>query len=244
MSEAMNDAFLDNMRAEWVALLKSDEYLGTVPILDERLGDVNAEVEKQLGLVKSDSGKRGACVIVQSPTADDDRPAAPGGVLETKWTLLVLEEPLLNDDATKGHQKRALHICRRIVRVAKLYAATGLCTSLIPDKPTIVPFGNPMASIAYQVRFACTEVGQGKMQKVAQPTFAPASGAAPQNVTITCVTAGASIYYTLDGSHPYAGNANATLYAGPVNVPVAGTLRARAFKTGMIGSNAGAADFT
>jgi hypothetical protein len=180
VSDAMNDSFLDDMQQELVALLKSDEDLGTLPILDERLGDIAKEVEKALGLVTDVDGKLGACVIVQSPSAEDAMPAAPGGSLETDWTFLVLEEPTLNDGPT-GHQKRALRIARRIVRVVKLYAAQGLCTSLIPRKPTIVPFGNPMASIAYRVSFHCTEQGQGKLLKVAQPTLAPASGAAPAN---------------------------------------------------------------
>lgn len=244
MSEAMNDSFLDDMQQELVALLKSDEVLGTLPILDERLGDINAEVEKQLGISTAVGGKRGACVIVQSPSADDESPAAHGGVLETEWTFLVLEEPVLNDHATKGHRIRALKIARRIVRVAKLYRAEGLCTGLVPGKPTIVAFGNPLASIAYRVALRCTEVGQGKNLKVMQPAIAPASGAAPQSVTITCGTAGASIYYTTDGSHPYAGNAQAVPYAGAFNVNAAGTVRARAYKAGMVGSNAAAADFT
>jgi hypothetical protein len=50
------------------------------------------------------------------------------------------------------------------------------------------------------------------------------------------------IYYTLDGTCPWSGNG--VLYAGPVAVAAAGTIRARAFKAGMVGSNAAAADFT
>jgi hypothetical protein len=244
VSEAVNDSFLDDMQQELVALLKADEVLSALPILDERLGDINAEVEKQLGISTAVGGKIGACVIVQSPTADDESPAVHGGIMETEWTFLVLEEPVLNDHATKGHRIRALKIARRIVRVCKLYAATGLCTALVPAKPTIVPFGNPLASIAYRVAMRTTEVGQGRNLKVAQPAIASAGSVAPQSVTITCATAGAAIYYTLDGSHPYAGNAQAVLYAGAFNVNAAGTVRARAFKTGYVGSNAAAADFT
>jgi hypothetical protein len=240
---AMNDSFLDDMQQELVALLKSDEVLGGLPILDERLGDIIRELNKNLGVYNDVAGKLGACVIVQSPTAEDDMPAAAGGVLDSDWTILVCEDPTVNDGPS-GHQKRALKIVRRIVRVVKLYAAQGLCTALVPLKPCIRPAIVDGVPLAYQARFRTTEQAQGTNAKVAQPTIAPASGVAPQVVTITCATAGAAIYYTLDGSPPWSGNAQANLYAAPVNVAAAGTLRARAFKAGMIGSNAAAGQYT
>jgi hypothetical protein len=239
----MNDSFLDDMQNELVALCQADEVLGLVPILHERLGDINAEIEKSLGLVKQVSGKLGACVILQQPMADDRGSAAPGGLLQVVWTFLVLEDPLLNDSAN-GHQIRALKLCRRLVRVVKLYAAGGMATTMLADPKTIVPIANPIAPIAYQVTFRCTETSGGTMQKVIQPTIAPNGGVTPQLVTLSSGTAGAAIYYTLDGSHPWSGNPTAFLYAAPFNVNAAATLRARAFKAGYVGSDTTAADFT
>jgi hypothetical protein len=111
--------------------------------------------------------------------------AAAGGILETSWTLLVLEEPVLNDGAS-GHQIRALTIARRIVRVLKLYRADGLCTSLVPSKKAIMGAAIEGVSLSYAVVFHCTEIGQGVNQKVVTPTLAPNGGVAPQTVTITC----------------------------------------------------------
>jgi len=66
--------------------------------------------------------------------------------------------------------------------------------------------------------------------QVATPTFSPASGSnVPVNVTISCATAGASIYYTLDGSLPTQGS---TLYSNAVNLASASTIRAVAFTNG------------
>jgi alpha-tubulin suppressor-like RCC1 family protein len=66
---------------------------------------------------------------------------------------------------------------------------------------------------------------------VATPTFSPAAGnyAADQNVTISCATSGASIYYTTNGTDP---TQSSTLYSGPVLVDRSLTLKARAFKAG------------
>jgi Chitobiase/beta-hexosaminidase C-terminal domain len=66
--------------------------------------------------------------------------------------------------------------------------------------------------------------------QVGSPIFAPASGAiVPTNVTISCTTTGAVIYYTLDGSLP---TQSSTLYTGAVSLVSVSTLRAVAFTNG------------
>ena len=65
---------------------------------------------------------------------------------------------------------------------------------------------------------------------VATPTFNPASGAEFGNeglqVTISCETTSASIYYTLDGSTP---NNNSTLYSGAISLTGTTTIKAIAY---------------
>jgi hypothetical protein len=66
--------------------------------------------------------------------------------------------------------------------------------------------------------------------QVAAPTFSPASGGnVPVNVTISCATPGATIYYTLDGSLPTQGS---TPYSNAVHLASASTIRAVAFTNG------------
>lgn len=57
---------------------------------------------------------------------------------------------------------------------------------------------------------------------------APASGAHPQTVTLTCAVAGVEIRYTTNGSTP---TSSSTLYSAPISVAAALTLKAIAFKT-------------
>lgn len=240
---AMNDDFLELMQMEIVALLQADEVIGTLPVLHERIGGVLEEAAKAVSVYTEGSGKTGVCVIALQPIADDEMPAAPGGILETEWTVLVLEEPAVNDVAGSGHQLKALKIARRILRVMKLYQAGGLATTFVPAKKgCIVPVGNPLASVAYEVRMRCTETSAGTMLKAATPVISPASGAAPQTITLTCATTGASIYYTTDGTLPRSGHG--VLYAAPFSMGAAGMVRARAYKTGYIGSNTAAVEYT
>jgi hypothetical protein len=75
--------------------------------------------------------------------------------------------------------------------------------------------------------------------QVVPPTFAPVSGASvPTNVTISCATTGAVIYYTLDGSLPTQAS---TLYTGAVYLASASAVRAVGFTNGWTPSAASVA---
>ncbi|MDE5930207.1 MAG: chitobiase/beta-hexosaminidase C-terminal domain-containing protein, partial [Muribaculaceae bacterium] len=73
------------------------------------------------------------------------------------------------------------------------------------------------------------------LEAVATPTFNPASGTVEEGteVTISCATEGASIYYTLDNSTP---SAESTLYTAPIVITDATSIRAIAIKEGMANS--------
>ena len=72
-------------------------------------------------------------------------------------------------------------------------------------------------------------------EMVAMPEISPDSGTyyAPFNVSITCATDGADIYYTTDGSDPIQ---NGALYLAPFNVSQNTTVKAYATAEGMISS--------
>jgi hypothetical protein len=79
---------------------------------------------------------------------------------------------------------------------------------------------------------------------VATPTFSPSAGSysASQSVAITSTTSGATIRYTTNGTDP-SGTAG-TLYSSAVTVSSATTLRAIAYKTGMVDSAISSAAYT
>ena len=81
------------------------------------------------------------------------------------------------------------------------------------------------------------------METVATPAFSVESGAVNSGteVTITCSTEGAKIYYTTDGSEP---TASSTEYTAAISVTAAVTLKAIAVKSGMNNSAVASASYT
>ncbi len=94
-----------------------------------------------------------------------------------------------------------------------------------------------LKAIAYKTGFTSSSVTSGLYTiRVAVPVMSPESGTFPkaQSVTLSSATSGAIIKYTLDGTQP--SQAYGTVYTGPVNLSTNTTIRAMAYKTGMIDS--------
>lgn len=77
---------------------------------------------------------------------------------------------------------------------------------------------------------------------VATPTFSPAAGLYDnaQTVTISCATIDADIYYTTDGTTPTDAS---TEYTAPITVGSSKTIKAIAYKTGLVTSEVATAEY-
>lgn len=238
----MSERFLLDLQLDVAARAQADAVLSAVRVTHQRKGNIEQFVAESTGLVSEVDGKIGVCILVLAPIGEVEFPSAPGGPLVSDVVFRVLEEPTLNNDAAKGTLISAEEICYRLKTIFHGYQPGGLATTLMAKKPTIVPIEDPMASVAYEVRFETSEAEIGEYEKVLTPTISPSGGAAPQEVTLACDTAGAAIYYTLNGTHP--SPANGLLYLAPFDVEAAALLRVAAFKADYVGSDTVGARFT
>lgn len=240
MSETISFDREDSLTAaqrEIAEVLRADTGLADVAIIDSAAGAVTTDVQEALAVFAGRNSKVGACVIVKPLEATANYREIGDGPLQLTVPIHVLESVKANM-ATGGTGKSALWIATRIYRVLHLYQPYGLVSAIVAATPVIKALQQPPggADIGYEVAFEFQEAGADNDQRVALPAVSVVDGE-PDTYVLTCATNGAAIYYTTDGSHPWSGNEEATLYTEPVPVTGITRLRARAFKSGMIGSD-------
>lgn len=241
------DRSLAALQEDIAGRLAADELLADVLVLSERKGDLSSEIDTALGVVAGKFGKCGACIIVTPLSGLIEFPDLPNPEIQAEITIRILEDPTFNM-GDGGTQKDALTLARRVSRLLHRYCPAGLAGTVVADSPHIVPVFDTKAPVAYEVNFHAHESPLFRTPKVLVPSIFPTEGeptaAVPLAVTIGCDTAGASVYYTLDGSHPAPLNPAARLVSGPVSLTRGQIiLRACAFAPGHIASDCRAAAY-
>lgn len=242
---------IDLLPREIAEALIADPFFADIPVVVADEGDVTAMIAEKRAALTKRGGKVGVAVVVLEVEADDPGNGNNYGPMLLKPSIQVVEQVALNK-SKEGTGKSAAKVARRIRDTLKLFTPAGLTKNLLADNPCILPV--TLEAKGYkgrQVNFTALEDDTQALTKVATPIIAPSSGAVPQNVTIACATAGADIYYTLDGTHPrptaLENPSTAVLYAGAIPIAAACLLRARAFpgsSSATFASNTSIAKFT
>jgi hypothetical protein len=206
------------------------------------LGNVNAASYRKLRLqsevdwsgiwMTPRNGKSGCGVLVEMPSFEVPSPNLPGPCAELVVNCAVMEEPNINMEPSGGTLLSAEEVAQLVLDTLHGLVIEGI-GALYADRKAIVDAPEFEGLVAYRV------VLRLMMQR--PPTERVAEVAVAENgleVTLSCATAGAEIYYTEDGTFPGESNGAAVKYAGPFTLT--GTvLRVAAFKAGMVQSNVG-----
>lgn len=232
------------IQEEITARLNADPYFVDITVVSERVGNIDNEITRALGSLNAKASKSGVIVVVATVNGDVKSPDVPGPYFEeNELSITVLEMPTVNTSAT-GTAKAAVDIAVMILQVLHHYYAAGIGQTMYAAREALRGLGEVQPGIiGYRVRMAMP-ADKDALSKVATPTIAAAAFTVPQSVTLACGTSGASIYYTLDGTYPWSGNAAAVLYSAPFTVSTAAQLRVVAHKSGLVASDAAAATFT
>jgi hypothetical protein len=124
------------------------------------------------------------------------------------------------------------------------YPATG--TTQLYSGPITVSTTETLQAIAIATGYIQSNVASaayGVGAQAATPNLSPAGGTytAVQTVTISDATAGATVYYTIDGSTPSSGS---PVYSGPISVSTNEVVQALATAPGYSNSNMASASYT
>jgi len=243
-----NTDIIDRLPFELANCLRTDAFFDVIPVVVVEKGNLATEVEKAQALIHEANGKRGVAVLVLQVVADDLSNNLQFGPMQLKPAFQVIENVELNHDDS-GTGLSARKVARKIRDVIKTQNMVGLVANMTTGRPCIEPCelkdadGKSMGAgiVSYQVNFECTEVGQQQMTAVQIPQAILGMPQPPYTFILTCATPGAQIWYTLDDTFPFNGDASdyegstATQFVTgtPVTIPSAGCiLRARAYLDG------------
>lgn len=227
-----------NLKLDIAGRLSADDYFSDVDVLALKPKDLLSELLNRLN-------RLGLSVVVDVVDIECEiRNISPA--VQSTFTILVLvcENRLLNATGKTGED-----VAEHALTLLNGYFANPICNSPLyiaePFGPQ--PIGNSDADrnkFIWPMYFKVVGLITDNRTKVANVSISPISGAVPQTVTLSCPTAEASIYYTVDETYPHSGNTTATLYSAPITISQACVMRVCAHKTGYIASNTASATYT
>ena len=176
--------------------------------------------------IANDSNKKFSmvnCIIAGNTTAGATKTLDLNYTGGVDYCFFDIEDDLLGENSQTGDPKFA-NAAAGDFAIASDSPAKGAGTTYsgIGSDLAGVDFENPPSMGCYEYS-----------NRAAAPAFEPASGTRfypSTNVTISCATEGASIYYTLDGSDP---TDSSSLYDGPIVLEATTTIKARAYMQDM-----------
>jgi hypothetical protein len=220
------------IQADILGLLQADEFIGARPGVQVEPGDIQSVVDTKLAksVGAGSDGKNGVgFLVLPIERAEDEDVSNPFSALKLTITVDFVENVTLNRAAT-GTQLPIRVYAARAAKILKLYTPVGFTHSLVPKNPVISEFTddkNKSLRVG-RVEFEAREADEVPLQRLNRPQLVVAGSAYPYTVTVVQAAAD-RIFYTLDGSHPHAGNPQAKIYDGPATVSEACLFRARAF---------------
>lgn len=221
-----------------VARLQADSYfVAGIPVLEQRLGITENDVAIAISTANSQNGKVGTVVVVLMPRLKGTDPNAPGPRYIVRYPIQVIDWPVVRRQSVGGSQCSAEEICDRVRQILHMTlfsrgsssSGNALGQTLVFD--SLEPAQVKEGQVSYILYFKRLGIDLPPTS-VAAVSISPLSGTGPLTCTLACATAGASIYYTVDGTYPSATAKTGTLYSGPFTAPQGSTVRAAAQLTG------------
>jgi hypothetical protein len=232
------------LQADILGCLAADPFIGARPGVLVEPGSSAAQLAAKIAVAvgAGQDGKFGVgFLVLPIESARDENANIPFGPLKLPLTVQFAENVVLNN-GPRGTGKSLRVYTAVAEKLLKLYTPVGLGQTLTPVNPVIHHFTpDHDANLRLgQLNFATAEADFSSYQKIGRPVLSVAGSAYPYTVTVGTPAAATSVYYTVDGSHPWAGNPAAVLYAAPVSVGQPGLFRARAFAADTVASDTNA----
>lgn len=216
---------LQSLKTEVVDRLAADPYFAAapgIPVIDERAQELDNVIDRAIADL-------GLCVFITIPVAQVTNGNVKGPYFDDAvLACRVYERPILNDQNNQdGTGKTGLETAQTVAALLHLFYPTGASEPLVCTR---VALADDPDRVAYDVIFAHRGGIKYDVAKCDQPEIT-----VDTDVTITCATAEAPIFYTITNLEPL--SQYGILYTGAFAVPASGTkIRTRAWRPGYLGS--------
>jgi hypothetical protein len=251
---AVIDDYIQQLHDDVWGALSSDPGFLFVPVYQSRtpltldsegnpvLGQsqqIEEMIKSALAGLEQKNGKAGLACVVMMPDVKGEsvNSAAPAMQLIIKVRLI---ENRLTNEGVGGTGITASKLALHVVQVLNRRAFRGGNPLYCDLKNMVQEIPLPDDERAHECAFI-QNITPDALPKVATPTIS----AVGTLITLACTTAGAAIYYTLDGGYPGSGGISGQLYTAPLTL-AAGMhrLRIAAEHEGMQASNDLSAEIT
>lgn len=201
----MNDPVFQ-VQSDVYGRISADPYFSDIAVINNEKGIIVDDVETAIKVFISKGGKNGAAIVVDRPSRNVDKPEPIGPQFQVQIPVVVFEFPIINR-ATGGTGKTIESMTSEVMHLVHGWRPSPSVGQIWCDVDAVSPMVDTGRMISNQILFR-SHMRFAAPSRVATPLI---SGTA-ESFTITCNTPSASIYYTTDGSFPWAGNASAILY--------------------------------
>jgi len=232
---------LQRFQLDLASRLEGAAFFANVPIFIFRpraaltAAQIQDKINAALGALTTQNGQAGLCATVLMPLLNTQKQELPGPYLHLKCMVRVQENVIVNMGAN-GTQIACEDAAIAVAQVLHLWTPGGVAGIVRAATETITPNLQFAGLVTYDVLVE-SELDLDCLAKTEQPFIAERDGA----ISIVCADGSAAIYYTVDGSAPWAGNATypstAALYAGAFSATAGTLVRAAAFTAGKLGSD-------
>lgn len=223
---------LVKLQEDWLAKLLSEPSLDRINFVSLRKEVIASRLDFALLTKTARNGRMGCGGVVEMPTFLVPQSNAPGPQGAFEISVLIAEMPTINMSTT-GTKQTAEEVALLVLEAGHRFFVRDVA-EFVAGRQAMEPAEDfdQAGHVAYRVRFAFLFANQQRL-RVAMPEIVEDAG----RVTLTCATADAQIYYTLDDTFPGPGNPGAVRYTDAFDVVSGQLLRVAAYKDGLLGSD-------